>query len=197
MSTTVTDIRTFHAVNNKTAYFLDTNVLYWYVYPRYTIGVHSSNGQASPYIAFVDNLVKQGNPLFTSVYNLTELLHIIEKNEFELYRLANQNSNIRNIKDFRSITSRSEVKANLFVAFNTTKSTFSILEHSLTSEILEKYIDTANQHRCDVFDYITLKYCIGLDKYNIISDDSDFSSIDGIHLFTSNQKVLQQQSIRN
>ena len=31
----IIDINSFSSINNSKEYFLDTNVLYWYVYPRY------------------------------------------------------------------------------------------------------------------------------------------------------------------
>lgn len=31
----IIDINSFSSINNLKEYFLDTNVLYWYVYPRY------------------------------------------------------------------------------------------------------------------------------------------------------------------
>ena len=57
-------------------FFLDTNVLYWYTYPRFA---ENLTRQARPYYDFVDALVSSGNPLYTSVYNLTELLNVVEK----------------------------------------------------------------------------------------------------------------------
>ena len=75
----IIDINKFSSVNNSKAYFLDTNVLYWYVYPRYGLSRKSVLHQAQPYYDFVDKLVAAGNPLFTSVYNISELLNVIEK----------------------------------------------------------------------------------------------------------------------
>lgn len=31
----IIDINSFSSINNSKEYFLDINVLYWYVYPRY------------------------------------------------------------------------------------------------------------------------------------------------------------------
>lgn len=76
----IINIETFSSINNNKAFFLDTNVLYWYVYPR--CGIQSDSRlkiQATPYYDFVDKLVADGNPLFTSIYNITEMLHVIEK----------------------------------------------------------------------------------------------------------------------
>ena len=83
----IIDINSFSSINNSKEYFLDTNVLYWYVYPRYGLTKKSVEYQAKPYYDFVDRLVSDGNPLCTSVYNISELLNIIEKNEFAIIPL--------------------------------------------------------------------------------------------------------------
>ena len=74
----IVDINTYVSINNTRAFFLDTNVLYWYTYPRFNSQLELPQN-AKIYYRFVDNLVAAGNPLYTSIYNLTELLNVIEK----------------------------------------------------------------------------------------------------------------------
>ena len=50
----IIDINSFSSINNSKEYFLDTNVLYWYVYPRYGLTKKSVEYQAKPYYDFVD-----------------------------------------------------------------------------------------------------------------------------------------------
>lgn len=37
MENKIINIGTFSSINNQKEFFLDTNVLYWYVYPRYGV----------------------------------------------------------------------------------------------------------------------------------------------------------------
>lgn len=100
----IVDLRTYASINNTRNFFLDTNVLYWYTYPRFL-----ESGQltttAQIYYNFIDSLTAAGNPLITSVYNLTELLNVIEKNEFDIYCHLHPDLPITR-KDFRKMSFR-------------------------------------------------------------------------------------------
>nr|DAE50823.1 MAG TPA: hypothetical protein [Caudoviricetes sp.] len=52
------------------------------------------------------------------------------------------------------------------------------------------FVNDFINHRCDVFDYAILEHCKSTQRLNIISDDSDFSTMDKIILYTANEKVL-------
>ena len=66
------------------------------------------------------------------------------------------------------------------------------LDFSFTKEILDNCIDTLTEHRCDVFDFAILSYCKENNFLNIITDDNDFTSIDGIKIYTANEVSLNQ-----
>lgn len=185
------NIETFSSINNKKAFFLDTNVLYWYVYPRCGIQTDSRlKTQATPYYDFVDKLVADGNPLYTSIYNITEMLHVIEKKEFELYKLNHDNIDW-SIKDLRKMPKEREaLKRNLSTAMSNVNAICSVMNFNFTYSILEQFVQDLENHHCDTFDYAILKNCIKENQLNIISDDSDFTSMHKINLFTANQTAL-------
>lgn len=190
---TTTDLNAFIPMNNQRGFFLDTNVLYWYTYPRFTAVSRSKTCdrlRTTPYIDFVDKLVSNGNPLFTSIYNISEMLHVIEKNEFDLYRLSHPEVDW-SLKDFRKIPDeRKQIKNNLSTALSNVKNICTILDFNFTYSILEQFVQELNEHRCDTFDYAILQNCIKENKLNIVSDDSDFSTMEHIHLYTANATVL-------
>ncbi|RKJ46517.1 PIN domain-containing protein [bacterium 1XD8-76] len=187
----ITDLTTFASINNKKEFFLDTNVLYWYSYPRFTnVSKPHDKQRATPYFDFVDKLVSDGNPLYTSVYNITEMLHVIEKNEFALYELNHPEANW-SIKDFRKIPhERNQMKRNLSTALSNVRNICTILDFNFTYNTLEQFVNNLQNHRCDTFDYAILQNCIKENKLNVISDDSDFSTMDQIHLYTANAALL-------
>ncbi len=189
----ITDITKYASINNKKEFFLDTNVLYWYVYPR--CGIQTENHvqlQATPYYEFVDTLVAAGNPLYTSVYNITELLHVIEKREYALYQSMHPEAKW-SIKDLRRLPDqRTQLKMNLSTAMSNVKNICHILNFNFTYSILDQFILELENHHCDPFDYAILKHCISEKRLNIISDDSDFSSMEQIYLFTANATVLNK-----
>lgn len=187
----ITDITKYASINNRKEFFLDTNVLYWYVYPRCGIETEFHiQLQATPYYDFIDSLVAAGNPLYTSVYNITELLHVIEKREYELYQATHPEAKW-SIKDLRRLPDqRAQLKMNLSTAMSNVKNICRILDFNFTYSILEHFISELQDHHCDTFDYAILKNCISDGRLNVISDDSDFTSMDQICLFTANATAL-------
>lgn len=191
----IVDLTIFMPINNQSAFFLDTNVLYWFFYPRYGITKKFIEQQASPYFDFVDKLVSNGNPLFTSIYNITEMLHVIEKNEFDIYTLNHPEANWT-IKDFRRQScERMQLKNNLSTALSNVKNVCNILNFNFTIDILENFVEDLEHHRCDTFDYAILQNCIKENNINIISDDNDFSTMEQICLYTANTKSLANSHI--
>ncbi len=188
----IKDINTFVPVDNNKVFFLDTNVLYWYAYPRYGTTHQGTKYQAQPYYDFVDKLVASGNPLYTSVYNISELLNVIEKNEYDIFNTANPELHYSK-KDFRKNASeRGKVKKILSTTLDNVKNICSIVEHDFQQECLDEFVEKYEEHRCDPFDYIILSNCQKESKVNIISDDGDFSTITKINLFTANEIILNE-----
>lgn len=185
----IVDLRTYASINNTRNFFLDTNVLYWYTYPRFL-----EPGQltitAQIYYNFIDSLTAAGNPLITSVYNLTELLNVIEKNEFDIYCHLHPDLPITR-KDFRKMSSeRREVGKIMQTALNNVKELCTVVDFNFSQTAVNSFANTFTNHRCDVFDYAILNNCINSQFLNIISDDSDFSTMEKITLYTANDKIL-------
>ena len=185
----IVDLRTYASINNTRNFFLDTNVLYWYTYPRFL-----ESGQltttAQIYYNFIDSLTAAGNPLITSVYNLTELLNVIEKNEFDIYCHLHPDLPITR-KDFRKMSSeRREVGKIMQTAMNNVKELCTVVDFNFSQTAVNSFANTFTNHRCDVFDYAILNNCINSQFLNIISDDSDFSTMEKITLYTANEKIL-------
>ena len=187
---TITDICKFSPINSSTTYFLDTNVLYWYTNPRVS-SIKSLAKPAQIYYAFVDQLASSGNPLITSVYNLTELLNVIEKNEFELYKEIHPDESYISKKDFRRMSKeRQKLQKLMRTTLNNVQNICSIINFSFEMFKINAFVDCLANHRCDIFDYIILDNCVKEQTINVISDDSDFSTFDNIKLFTANASVL-------
>ena len=185
----IINLNTYSSINNSRIFFLDTNVLYWYTYPRF-----SDHSQLKPawkiYYDFIDALTSAGNPLHTSVYNLTELLNVVEKNEYEIYMQLHPEIPLTK-KDFRRmITEREKVSQIIKTTLNNALSICSVIDFNFTSNTLRNFSNQFIDHRCDVFDYAILNNCIMSKDINIISDDSDFSSMPGITLYTANENIL-------
>ncbi len=185
----IKNINTFSSMDTGRCYFLDTNVLYWYSYPRFGNSI-SIPKNATPYYNFVDTLVASGNPLYTSIYNLTELINVIEKNEYDLYQKLHPEIPLSK-KDYRRILKeRTELKNILLTSLSNVESICRIIDFNFTNTYVHDFVNNLSEHRCDIFDYAILNNCISSSMLNIISDDSDFSSIEKINLYTANEKIL-------
>ena len=185
----IVDLRTYASINNTRNFFLDTNVLYWYTYPRF-LEPGQLTTTAQIYYNFIDSLTAAGNPLITSVYNLTELLNVIEKNEFDIYCHLHPDLPITR-KDFRKMSSeRREVGKIMQTALNNVKELCTVVDFNFSQTAVNSFANTFTNHRCDVFDYAILNNCINSQFLNIISDDSDFSTMEKITLYTANEKIL-------
>lgn len=186
----IVDLRTYASINNTRKFFLDTNVLYWYTYPRFSLP-NQLTRTAKIYYDFIDKLIAAGNPLETSVYNLTELLNVIEKNEYDIYCNLHTEIPITR-KDFRKmLPERTNVGKIMKTSLNNAKGICKIIDFDFTQTTIHRFVDDFVKHRCDVFDYTILQYCIQSKNLNIISDDSDFSTMEKINLYTANENVLE------
>lgn len=185
------DIQDFSPINSSKIYFLDTNVLYWYTNPRIS-SINDLDKRAQPYYAFIDMLTAAGNPLKTSIYNLTELLNVIEKNEYDIYiKLHPEDKKIVKRKDYRRMpTERRKLQNIMKTTLNNVQNTCDIIDFSFELTKVTDFVDTLRKHRCDIFDYSILDNCIKDQTINIISDDSDFFTYDNINLFTANTSPL-------
>jgi predicted nucleic acid-binding protein len=190
----VKDIRTYVSINNKQEFCLDTNVLYWYTYPRYNLDESSGRlKEVQYYYDFVDQLVAAGNPLITTRYNISELINIIEKHEYNIF-CKSDSSIPYTKKDFRrNLEKRRALQKILKTTLNNVAATCQVIDFSFTEETLAACVDTLDNHRCDVFDFMILDHYKKTNHLNIISDDSDFASVSGITLFTANEISLSQK----
>lgn len=190
----IVDLRTYVSINNTRKFFLDTNILYWYTYPRFSLPNQLSS-TAKVYYDFIDKLIDAGNPLETSIYNLTELLNVIEKNEYSIYCDLHKDIPITR-KDFRKMLSeRTNVGKIMKTSLNNANGICNIVDFDFTKTTITAFVDNFIEHRCDVFDYTILQHCIKSQSLNIISDDSDFSTMEKITLYTANENVLENIAI--
>lgn len=191
MSSTIKNLKTYVPMDNKKEFCLDTNVLYWYTYPRYTQLLSKNvQKQAQSYYDFVDILVGNGNPLLTTRYNITELINIIEKHEYDIFCASHPEAKYSK-KDFRRIPEeRERLQRTLKLTLSNVNNICKTADFNITESILNNCISTLDQHRCDVFDFVILSYYKANNHLNIITDDNDFASVDGINLYTANETSL-------
>lgn len=184
MGNNIIDITKYQNINNARKYFIDTNALYWYTYPRF---INNLSVQAIPYYKFIDSLVASNNPLITSIYNISELLNVIEKNEYDIYINTHSGNNYISRKDFRRMPAeRLKLQNMMRTTVDNVYAICDVIEFSFESANMHQFVNSLTAHRCDVFDYMIIQNNIKEKNTNIITDDSDFSTISDITIYTAN-----------
>lgn len=70
----VVDIRESMEINPASIFAIDTNILYWYHYPRFDTVRPVKN--AGYYIDFMDNLLNNDNILISTIHNFIEEFNV-------------------------------------------------------------------------------------------------------------------------
>lgn len=182
-------------IDKDTVIALDTNVLYWMHYSRCSIGARIPY-QTQIYPNIIEELVENDIKLVTTIYNITELLYIIERHEHEIYNALN-NSKVGK-KEFRAIDKeRKNVKNELYIVNEQIKSAYDIFEYPIEIIGLNEFINKFDSHSCDNFDYLILRHLKDNGITNILADDKDYITMDGITLYTANRNSVSSGRLEN
>lgn len=175
------------SVSTDDVFALDTNTLLWTHYSKASNpNLNKHPYQVIEYPNFINKLIQNGNKLVTTFLNITELLGVVERNEYKIYRAVN-NQNISK-KDFRNLPSeRSNYKTEIDNMILEIKSSYDnkIEIIDIDENLINSFQNNICNNSCDVFDFAIIEYLKKQNIVNYISDDKDFLSIDGISLYTT------------
>lgn len=179
------DTQDISQIDKNLIFALDTNILYWTHYSQASNpNLKAHPYQVSKYPNFVEKLLENGNTLVTTSFNITELIHIVENSEFQIYKACNR-TKIKK-KDFRKMDNeRKKYKREIETIFLEIYSAYedNIRLINITKDDLLNFNKSITNNHCDVFDYLVIEYLKKMDINNFITDDRDFQSIDGINIF--------------
>ena len=172
-------------------FLLDTNVLY-FIHAGYLVSPTSpSAAKCAQYSSFVSNLLASGFCLCTTAANIQELLHLIEKKEYQLYcnnhRLSTHpGPNFYSKKDYRGNSAERAILARrLSVVLAQIESTYCIIDVALQKNGIKSFVGTFPTHRYDPIDYVVVEDNIAAGRIHFISDDRDFQSDTRIQIWTA------------
>jgi len=178
----------------KTDCFLvDTNVWFWMTYTKAS-NIPPPNDpkpyQITLYPNYVSMALTSGSKLFRSGLNLSELSHIIEKAEWQIYKILNPTVKIKefrhNLNKERSITVN-EIE----VSWNLVKNMSEHRDISIDDTKCCNFIQMLKGVNIDGYDaFFTIQEQTQNPNFNIITDDGDFSTIPGINVFTANRRII-------
>lgn len=184
------DIKTVDivSISKDEIFAIDTNVLLWTHYSKASDpNLNKHPYQVIEYPNFVAKLLSNKNRLVTTTLNISELISIVEKNEYKIYKTAHSCGGMK-FKDFRKIvTARSDYKNEINTMMAEIKASYNdqIEIINVTWEKLEEFNKNIDKTQCDVFDYLVIEYLKGIGVANYISDDKDFMNVENINLFST------------
>ena len=189
----VYDLRSIdtNIIPEHTKFAIDTNVLYWMHYSR----CNTTGYQIMYYPQFISDLMERQISFVTTACNVSELLHLVEKKEYDIFKASNS---VRNIKEFRKNKSeRINVQKELEIIMMQIESMYSVQDFELDFSLLSKFVHNFDSHRCDNNDYSILTYLKDAGINNVITDDCDFITYAGINVYTANENIINEAKRKN
>lgn len=179
------DTQDISTIDKNVVFALDTNVLYWTHYSKASdpkLKAHPY--QVTKYPNFVEKLLENGNTLVTTIFNITELMHVVENSEFKIYNAVN--TTYVKKKDFRNLESerlkyKSEIETMLLQVNSSYEGQIRVID--LKEEDINDFVANIDNNSCDVFDYVVIEHLKAMGISNFITDDRDFKTIDGINVY--------------
>lgn len=170
-------------------FFVDTNVWFWSTYvSSKTIAdkTKPQDYQRIKYPAFLESLLNAKAELYFSPLILAELANIIEQAEFEIYKMYNPTDNKISKKRFRSQPAeRASVISEIKTAWDTISAMSTCIETTIDLNFSQSSIELMRDTTLDAYDSFYIKSANISSIKNILTDDKDFRSVDGIDIYST------------
>lgn len=167
---------------------VDTNILLFKFYSRLSQTMrNNSRYQIIYYPNFIDTLLENGNKLFTTYLNLAEFCSVVERNECRIYNRGLADDDKLNFKEYRNLETQRVSNCEILqgdteeIVVNMNRIFTIVHDSNVVNSFLQSFVST----HCDIADYTVIEYMKSLGITNFISDDKDFTTVDGITLYTT------------
>lgn len=183
----VIDLRNDHPQRND-VYLIDTNAWIWMSYTRSSLIKESY--QLEDYPTYIDKIIEAGAKIYRTSINLIEISSVIEKTEFNIFKINNNLSEKFSLKEFRHNTDTKGVTLEIESAWEQICAVSSHLDINLDLVSSGKLMELIKTETVDGYDRALLLAVMEKQNIRIISDDSDFSTVPWITLHTANPTVV-------
>lgn len=167
---------------------VDTNILLFKFYSRLSQTMrNNSRYQIIYYPNFIDTLLENGNKLFTTYLNLAEFCSVVERNECRIYNRGLADNDKLDFKEYRNLETQRVSNCEILqgdteeIVVNMNRIFTIVHDSNVVNSFLQSFVNTP----CDIADYTVIEYMKSLGITNFISDDKDFTTVDGITLYTT------------
>lgn len=180
--------------NSTDQFLVDTNVWYWYGYNN--AHVKAKPYQIKKYPNYLLYVRQAKGKLHKSALSFSELVHLIENAELEIFQQRSpSNAGVR-LKDFRHHYPAERQNVLIEIANTWTQieqlteyvSLPAIIDHLKVTEALNKL----PQSGLDIFDWVMVESARSAKITQIITDDADFGTLPDVQIFTANNTLLSE-----
>jgi len=176
--------------NDKDVFFVDTNAWLWTTYPR--AGLASSSPlsyQLRNYPLYLANAFGAKAKLLRCGLSLAELAHLIEKTEREIY--VRTHGDIKP-KEYRHNlpVERSRVVEEIQASWAQVKIIAGDIEVLINEPSVDAALTNFGMYSLDGYDLFILEVVKKSGVTQIITDDGDYATVDGLQVYTCNKNVL-------
>jgi len=167
-------------------FLVDTNVWYWMTYPNATSYVPN---QLADYPGYLNNALGAKSTLHHSTLTLSELAHVIERTERQIYE---QSVGRINTKEYRHnlAAERTRVVSEIQAAWGQVTNLAGGLAITVDAQTATDALTRMSIEKVDGYDLLILETMKKHGVIQIITDDGDYSNVPGITVFTANPNVI-------
>jgi hypothetical protein len=179
-------------------FFVDTNVWFWQTYTNASISNPNALTKIGEYSAYLSAALTNGAALTYSGLSLAELAHIIERNEFDIYKQSHRSIKA---KEYRHNfpAERAKVVAEVKSAWSQVEAIAVPVDLTIDEATTNAALTRFQTQALDGYDLLMLEGIsrAGAGLVKIITDDMDYAVVPGIQVFTSNNSVIQSAIAQN
>ena len=181
------DIKTYSPVSGE-GFFVDANVWYWVTYvssKKIVLPNQPKKYQIDQYPDFIQRALDAGAKLYVTPFVFAELASIIERTEFEIYK-AWGSSGQTSKKVFRGDSKqRVAVIREIESAWLQVKSLAECADIFIDGNFLDSCLNDLRGSELDGYDLFHLHTQLAHGCINLITDDKDFRTANGVKVFTT------------
>lgn len=186
----VADIRGYNPTP-RDSFFVDSNVLIWVFSTKHSRG-NDSHGlyQVKEYTYFIYKALRAKSKLYVCGLSFSEMSHFIEDTEFKHFSFLSPNVTK---KEYRHnyTRERNSVIEEINSSWSAVNLATEMLEINVDSSSVDSSLSLISNSMLDGYDVFLAAATKRHGIVNILTDDGDFSSLEGVRLFTANYGVIK------
>jgi hypothetical protein len=179
-------------------FLVDTNVWLWQTYTNAIASSRNAPNKIRAYTPYLSKARRNGATLVYSGLILSELAHVIEKTERQIYN-QRTGSNL-GAKEYRHNCpiERANVVAEVESAWNQVEGLAVPIDLTVNKEITHASLARFKTQALDGYDLLMLEAIQRAEagQVKVITDDMDYAVVPGIQIFTNNGLLIQQATVQ-